>query len=177
MCFSDQMLWTEFCGKEQQKKHLIWETWSVQWVCVWASVIWCCHSLFLLQNGNISHDTQHAYFEIFFSPTTFFCPLCITICCETAWEHNEQKWQVKLVQKGFSWPEIMTQSFLKPWWSVITKAHIFGTFNSSQHRLITVMALSHVTPSKYLILLCALHNYCKHTCTSWSNEHRWVLCV
>lgn len=79
--------------------------------------------------------------------------------------------------KGIIWPEIIAQSSLKSGWNTNMKACIFGSFNFTQHRLITVMALSFATPWKYLILLHAVHHYCKHTCTRWSNKHRWVLCV
>lgn len=70
--------------------------------------------------------------------------------------------------KAIIWPEIITQSTLKSWWNTNMKACIFGSFNSTQHRLITVMALSCATPWKYLILLHAVYHYCrtfKHTHT------------
>lgn len=70
--------------------------------------------------------------------------------------------------KGIIWPEIITQSTLKSWWNTNMKSCIFGSFNPSQHRLITVMALSCATPWKYLILLHAVYHYCstfKHTHT------------
>jgi len=44
--------------------------------------------------------------------------------------------------KGIIWPEIIAQSTLKSWWNTNVKACIFGSFNSTQHRLITIMAVN-----------------------------------
>lgn len=60
--------------------------------------------------------------------------------------------------KAVVWPQIITQSTLKSWWNTNMKACVFGSFNSTQHRLITVMALSCDTPWQRLILLHAVYH-------------------
>lgn len=89
----------------------------------------------------------------------FCCPFYMAICCERRDRLMDENGK-QTGAKGIIWPEIITQSTPKSWWNTNMKACIFGSFNSTQRRLITVMALSCDAAWKYLILVQAVCHYC-----------------
>ena len=124
---------------------------------------------FFLQNRNISHNTQ-LVFEVssltsaIFLLLLFVAPLYSRFPVKR-WHSVMDEMTSKNDVKGIIWPEVIRQSSLKSCCGTRMKAFIFGPFNSTQQRLITVMALSRSTPWKHLMVFVCL------VCTITANTH------